>query len=223
MPDHKVINKIQKLFARTESTFSAEAESALLKAQELMLKHGLSMKDIGLEENTQEVKEETVYFSQAPIWHGSIAYILAENFRCKSIWDTVYRNNRKMKVITFIGLEEDVLIVKEAYMYAIELIRYNIRGIKKRFPRATAAYINTYIKGFIDGPNVKFHEQVKKENWGLVLVTPTLVEEAYQRYLPVAYKARGKKPEYSNNDNAYQKGYVDGKAFEHDRKRLSGA
>ena len=61
VPEHKVISKIQKLFARTESTFSAEAENALLKAQELMLKHGLTMEDIDLQTpvNDKEVAEES--------------------------------------------------------------------------------------------------------------------------------------------------------------------
>jgi len=54
----KIISKVQKLFARTESNFEAEAEAALLKAQQLMMEHGLSISDIkdhsddpGIQEN----------------------------------------------------------------------------------------------------------------------------------------------------------------------------
>ena len=46
LSNEKVIAKIQKLFARKESNFAAEAETALLMAQKLMLQHNISIADI---------------------------------------------------------------------------------------------------------------------------------------------------------------------------------
>lgn len=39
----KIIEKIKKLLALTDSPYADEAEAAMLKAQELLLKHGLSI------------------------------------------------------------------------------------------------------------------------------------------------------------------------------------
>lgn len=221
MDNQKILSKIQKLLAKQQNNFKEEAESALLMAQKLMVKHGLSMADVeGVAEDNSNVVEESVYHSVAPRWHGKIAVILSRNFRCKCIWLQKLRNGRKTKMITFIGCAADAAIVKEAHIYAIALINYNIRSIKKRFPRVTTPYINTYIDGFIAGLNAKFKEQVNKEEWGLVLVTPAVVQAQYDSYNPVDTKPRGKVPEKSKNYNAYNQGYLDGKAFEHDRPRI---
>lgn len=217
MPDEKIVRKIQMLFAKKESNFKAEAETALLKAQELMLKYGITMQDV----TGQEVLELSVYHSQAPLWHGRIASILAKNFRCKYIWTTQWRGTRKVRVMTFIGYPEDAEIIKEAYMYAISLIRYNIRCLKKRYPRVKTPYINTYIQGFIAGLRVKFQEQVEREEWGLLLVTPVPVEDHYESYNPVPIKPRGRLAEQNNNQSAYKKGYFDGKSFQINMPKLN--
>lgn len=223
MKNDKLINKIEKLLARKESSFKAEAEAALIKAQELMIKNGISLDDIpsASTQNQPNVTEERVYHPQAPLWHGTIASILADNFRCKSIWSIEFRNNRRLRVMTFIGLADDAAIVKEAYIYAIALIKYNIRMIKKRFPRVTTKYINTYIKGFAAGLYARFKEQVERENWGLILVTPAPVVLKYESYRPKKVNSKGRKIEYNNNINAFYQGYTDGKAFNCDAKRLN--
>lgn len=222
MPKEKIINKIQKLFARRQSSFAAEAETALLMAQKLMLEHGLKIEDIEQAPREElKVIEESAYHSQTPLWHGRIAVILSNNFRCKCIWTWQYRNGKKIKIMTFIGFPEDAAITKEAYMYAIALVNYNVRCIKKRYPRVTRAYINTYIDGFISGLNAKFKEQVDREKWGLILVTPVPVKEKFESLNPVITKPKGKKPEKSKNENAFNKGYQDGKTFDHNRKRVA--
>lgn len=221
LQNEKIINKIQKLFARKQSNYAAEAETALLVAQKLMIQHGLTMQDIGqLPSEECKVAEQSAYHSQTPMWHGKIANILAKNFRCKSIWLWKNRNGNTVRVMTFIGYPEDAAIVKEAYLYAIALVNFNIRCIKKRYPRVTRGYLNTYIDGFIVGLKTKFDEQVNKEEWGLVLVTPVPVQTQYDAYNPVTINPKGRPPEKSNNQKAFNQGYIDGKNFEHDRKRI---
>lgn len=220
-PDPKIIVRIQKLLALSTSNFKEEAESALLKAQKLMLLHGLNNEDVTAECPAHEaVVEREVYHSQTPLWHGRLAVILASNFRCRSIWFNRYRNDKKIRVMTFVGYEQDAEVAAAAYAFAIALVNYNLRCIKKRFPRVTRAYLNTYIQGFIKGVQDKFREQVKKEEWGLILVTPAPVEKHYEDYHSIPLKPRGQQAKLSKNDNAYEKGYQDGKTFDPDRKRI---
>jgi len=202
--------RIKKLLDRAESNYAAEAESALLKAQKLMVEHGITNKDL---ENTdvKSVVEIKAYHSQGSLWQGKVAYAIASNFRCKSYWDYEYRIGKRQRVMTFIGFEEDVAIAKEAYLYAIALVNRNIRKIRKRYPRVTIKYLNTYKKGFLDGLYAKFEEHVKKNDWGLILVTPAAVTEYYEKLGTVPAKIR--KLVESKNENAYQQGFLDGKAF----------
>ena len=220
-PDPKILARIQKLLALSTSNFKEEAESALLKAQKLMLQHGVSSAEISFDSAAHEpVVEREVYHSQTPLWHGRLAAVLASNFRCRTIWLTRYRNDKKIRVMTFIGHEQDADVAAAAYAFAIALVKYNQRCIKKRFPRVTSAYLNTYVQGFIKGVRDKFSEQVKKEAWGLILVTPAPVEKHYEDYNSVPLKPRGRAAELSKNDNAFSKGYQDGKTFDPDRKRI---
>ena len=221
-PDPKIVARIQKLLALSTSNFKEEAESALLKAQKLMLLHGLNSEEVSPDSAAHEpVVEREVYHSQTPLWHGRLAVVLASNFRCRTIWITQYRNDKKIRVMTFIGHEQDADVAAAAYAFAIALVKYNQRCIKKRYPRVTSAYLNTYVQGFIKGVRDKFSEQVKKEAWGLILVTPAPVEKHYEDYNSVPLKPRGRAAELSKNDNAFSKGYQDGKTFDPDRKRIS--
>jgi len=219
-PSTKVISRIQKLLARRRSSFIAEADTALLKAQALMVEHGLTMADIEGQEINQPVLQEKIYNSVAPIWHGKLADILATNFRCKGFWQYLRDNGKLKKIMMFLGYEEDVKICVEAYRYAIFYINHNIRIQKKKNPRLTTGYINTYIDGFIFGLYTKFEEQVKKEEWGLILVTPPAVQSEFNA-LNVKMHSQ-KDTRFSNkNPSAFHKGYCDGKHFDHNQKRLS--
>ena len=46
------------------------------------------------------------------------------------------------------------------------------------------------------------------------------VEKHYEDYNSVPLKPRGRAAELSKNDNAFSKGYQDGKTFDPDRKRI---
>ena len=206
----KIMSRIKKLLDRGESNYSAEAESALLKAQQLMMEHGISkddLDDIGL----KPVIERQAHQSQVSLWQGKVAYVIAANFRCKCFWHNENYAGKKKKIMTFVGFEEDVAIATQAYLYSIALVNRNIRKIRKRYPRVTIHYLNTYKKGFLDGLRAKFEDQVKQNNWGLILVTPIAVTEYFDNLKTVPTKTR--KIIESKNENAYQKGFLDGKAF----------
>jgi hypothetical protein len=206
----KIMKRIKKLLDRAESNYSAEADSALLKAQQLMIQNGISKDDIE-DIDLQPVIEKQAYHSQTSLWQGKVAYIIAANFRCKCYWHIDYQSGTKKKIMTFVGFEEDTVIATEAYLYAIALVNRNIRKIRKRYPRVTIKYLNTYKTGFLDGLHAKFKDQVEKNDWGLVLVTPVRVTEYFSSLGTVPTKTR--KIVESKNENAYQQGFLDGKAF----------
>ena len=206
----KIMNRIKKLLDRAESNYSAEAESALLKAQQLMMQNGISKGDIE-DIDVQPVIEKQAHHSQVSLWQGQVAYIIASNFRCKCYWHIDYQTGTKKRTMTFVGFKEDTVIAAEAYLYAIALVNRNIRKIRKRYPRVTIKYLNTYKKGFLDGLRAKFKDQVEKNDWGLVIITPVKVIEHFDSLGTVSTKVR--KIVESKNENAYQQGFLDGKSF----------
>ena len=100
-PDPKIISRIQKLLSLSTSNFQGEAESALLKAQKLMLLHGLAGEDINPDIAAHEpIAEKEVQHSQTPLWHGKVAVILASNFRCESMWRIQVKGSKRIRIMT---------------------------------------------------------------------------------------------------------------------------
>lgn len=55
--EDKIIDKIRKVLAMTKSNYREEAEAALLKAQQLMALHGLTMSDVEFSPENQEKRQ----------------------------------------------------------------------------------------------------------------------------------------------------------------------
>lgn len=124
----KVIEKIKKMLMTTTENGASEeeAQAFMLRAQKLMLKHGLSMSDIETEgQAVKEVVEEPGSdFERRVWWKGRLASIIAENFRCYTFF-TNYGNG--MMRVKFLGLKEDVEIAIEVFKYASEIIPYHAK------------------------------------------------------------------------------------------------
>ena len=83
--DSKLIDKIKKLIALSDSPNEHEAQSAMLKAQLLMAKHNVDMADV----QGSNLLEEAVIFGEMmdtvytdSYWKLNLANVIAENFRC---------------------------------------------------------------------------------------------------------------------------------------------
>lgn len=124
----KVIEKIKKMLMTTTENGASEeeAQAFMLRAQKLMVKHGLSMSDIETEgQSDKEVVEEPGSdYERRVWWKGSLANIIAENFRCYTFF-TNYGNG--VMRVKFLGLKEDVEIAIEVFKYASEIIPYHAK------------------------------------------------------------------------------------------------
>lgn len=177
--DPALLARIKKLFALSQSPVPAEAETALLKAQELLLAHGLDV--TALETDTAEPGgEPTVEHAavdngsaRAPWWHKSIVAVIAPNFRCQP-----YRNGAS-GALMLIGTSTDVQTAKAAIEFAIRAAKetwsaYKFFSHRAWSSRERAARRNSYYEGFIEGISQRFAEQVKEK--ALVITKHQLVE-----------------------------------------------
>lgn len=214
----RIADKIRKLFALASSGYEAEAESAMLKAQQLLAEHGLTMSEIKNDQyqQKQQIVEGAVEsYSRPQWWVGHLAAVIAENFRCYSI----YTKNYDKKILQFIGRENDVEIAREVFTFAANFLKYQRSAIRQQYKgTATTQYVNEYTLGFIRGLQAKFKEQIDKGNWGLILVK----DSELVTYREQKSTKPGRKPKIQYGDNGgYSEGYRDGKAFEV-KKQIEG-
>ncbi len=208
----KIVEKIQKLLALSESSNEHEAQLSMLKAQELLAKHKLSLREVKeykIYNSAIKEKISTVSFTKAK-WKGSLAKVIADNFGCYH-----YYKVRKTNTITFFGREEDITICNIILEYAVDCIDTKVKKLRyqhSKYGYSTKGLENDYALGFIDGISKKYEEQKKaNQEWGLVLVKDKEVVEAHSQI-----KFTGSvnaNTEFKGFSEAYYEGYEDGEKF----------
>lgn len=211
--ENKVIERVKKLLALAESKNSNEAQSALMKAQALIMKHKLDMREIE-EYDSSSIKVETKLtdytFDHKARWKGRLAMMIADNFGCFCY----FRTNRTRRIV-FLGKDEDVYVCEIMYKYALDSIVSEVKRRRKRINRqgySAVGLMGDYALGFIDGLEERFEEQkAQHQEWGLVLVKDIKVQEAYDN---IKFgKSISLQTKFSGNSDAYYGGKKDGKSF----------
>lgn len=173
-----IILKIKKLLALSESSNQYEAKVAMLKAQELLVKHKFSMEEVKEHKNVIVKEKKTdISFTKAK-WKGKLASLIAENFRCYLYYKTRYNHT-----IVFVGKDEDVIVCKIVLEYAIDTINSIVERLRYQYRKegcSTKGLENDFALGFIEGLKIAFERQ-KEENreWGLVLAKDKEVVDYY--------------------------------------------
>lgn len=208
----KLIEKIQKLLSLSESSNENEAKIAMLKAQELLIKHKLSLQEVkNIRINNSKIKDDVtnISFTKAK-WKGKLAYLIAENFGCYSYYKT-----RRIHRITFFGREEDVRVCNIVLEYAVDCIESTIKRLNREYIKngySTKGVGNDYAIGFIEGLKENFEKQKKSnEEWGLVLFKDKEVIEEYSKK-----KFSGSintNSTFKGNSDVYYQGLENGKKF----------
>ena len=220
--ENKVIDKIKKLMALSKSSNEHEAQLAMTRAQELLLKHHLTMDDIKDKEAGLKVIEiDIIKGKRIPNWKLVLAKTLSKNLRCKSI----VVNPGDTNYVRIVGGEEDAEVVELLFIYAIGFIESQTRKLRRqvRKEQGTAAgTTDSYIYGFLVGLAEYFKEQVKaNQEWGLVLIIPDEVTKSIkEKYSPTS-KNLNLSIRPGTNEDAFKKGKEEGKSFNNrDNKKL---
>ena len=175
----KIKDTIRKLLALSNSPNENEAQSALLKAQELLARHHLTMADVeDAPASSVEEMDGDKKAHRSP-WKRALASLIAHNFRC----ELYYRGHDSYKAI-FVGKEQDLAVCKEVYTAAIRFIdlyfaqywnnegKWNLNGTMRPLSDSIREK-SSYAFGFMSGLKARFQAQkvqAEKEGWGLVLV-----------------------------------------------------
>lgn len=200
---------IRSLFAKAESTHSEhEAQSAILKAQELMAKYGIS---------SVSTEDEIHYGSQICTHSGNksfrrmLAIVIAPNFKVKCYLVDMQ--------VTFFGREDDVKIAKEVFEYSYRSICKETRKLcreRKNNNLDTNGITNTYAIGFCAG----LKEKLEAQSTALMVVIPPDVNKKYSELSKNFSRARKLQIKYNGQANdIYKQGLQDGRSILN-RRRL---
>lgn len=223
MSKDSVMKKIQRLLAKAyNNTSDDEAQSALLLAQKLMIKHGIDAQEVEKKEEKEEKVSQEIFQTQSirAEWKMVLAGVIAQNFKCKYFFSV---RNKSQAYIVFLGLSADAKIAKEIYAQTLE---YMMKGRDRCYLKMRAAgktgkgSKGDYVKGFLTGLKEAFENQVEEEGWGLVVTASPSVQKQWESMnFDPKLKIQTQKAKEYNDPEAIMMGYFDGKSRMPSKKR----
>lgn len=215
--------KIRKLLALSESPNEFEAQAALLKARQLMAEYKLT--EAELHEGNKKVKTIKTSISctkQTNFWIFNLSTVIGENYCCQAVHERA--KHSKTYFIGFVGLEEDVSICVNIFIYAVDCVLTQIQNLKQTYCNlslgAQKKITNGYGAGFCEGVREAFskQDQEKEKEWSLILRLPKEVIDFCDKF----NTGQGNMYDTPIDFRKFSSGYLDGKCFG-EQKRLQPA
>ena len=106
--NERIVEKIHKLFCLGESNYEKEARAAVMKAEELMIKYNISMRDLPKEGRVFVARPVGNLYTKVPSYVVRLSRIISDHYFVKHIFITHYdqyssKNCRRGRYITFFG------------------------------------------------------------------------------------------------------------------------
>ena len=213
-------DKIRKLLALAESPSEAEAKAALLKARELMAKHKLTQADLGQAKGREvrSVVTEISFSKRREPWIYEVAPVIAENNCCAVI--SRHYTRKHNRYVGFIGLEDDIDLCVEMFLYAVDCVRAVNKESKKSYKGYSTQFIrkvcDSYGFGFASGLEDAFECQKEEhQEWGLVMLIPKEVTDITNGLKPLEFRSSA---EDRIRASEFERGKTDGANFRMDRR-----
>lgn len=213
----KIVKRVLKLLELANSPYPEEAQSAILKAEELMAQYNIQKSALSIKLDQVEVTEEKVKTGVNSIiqWHTDLITTIAKAFRVKFYYATEYRSSTAV----FVGEPEDVIVAKATAEFGINTANILWKEFLNEYKRThdslptrahTNALKNDYMRAFIRGTKDRLNEQIKARKE----LVPVIRKEVIEKYEDITKKARiipAKKISTMNSLSASVQGYLDGK------------
>jgi len=212
----KVIETLKKLLARAEGNVNEnEAKVCIMKAQKLMAEYNINMSEINLKNEKEDViKDGAGSAGRTSWWEKQLSTIIAKNFK---VYNFITHRGNGTQVI-FMGRKTDVEVAKMSFEFTEGAIKRLAKSYVNKYGGGVGTK-NDYIKGFLQGLQVQFTEQIDKNKWGLVLV---IDKEVTSQYNQMKLKKGQSSSHRTNHDkNAINSGYNTGKSFGVNRKAIN--
>lgn len=116
----RILDKLRKILALTESPVEHEAAAAMATLQRLLTDHNLAMSDVETRTVTAkpQIREEGPDLGKAAFeWKLSLAEVMAEHYFCYALV------NRHKKGVKFVGRPDNVESCQMLYLWVIDQIK----------------------------------------------------------------------------------------------------
>ncbi|MCM3113607.1 DUF2786 domain-containing protein [Lederbergia lenta] len=210
----KAKETIKRLLALASDANDHESHTALLKAQELMVKHNLKETDfesVDADIEKPRIEKRVVLKGKPHLWLYKLASIVSSNFKVKYYYISLHNNVE----FVFLGIESDVDIAEITFNYALASVKHcardfmQLKHIKRKYKRKYALK-RDYIEGYLQGLEKKFIDQIQNCKYELALTLhPAVIEEVELLHL-----TEGKDTTHNVHDlEAFQTGFEEGSRF----------
>lgn len=208
-------DKITKLLALAESPSEYEAQSALLKARQLMAEHKLCESEIRNAKNNSVIQELSgiTYSERKNAWVLGLSIVIGEHYCCKSY--SLKQYGKQMAEVGFIGLKNDFELCTAIFKYAYSCVDNKCKELRKEHKHhSTSAYIaeitEAYGRGFVQGLNALYEKQSQEhQEYALILTIPTEVQNIVEKM-----QKRKFIPKFADNLIYRNAGIADGLKFD---------
>ncbi len=156
--ESSILRKIKKMFALAGSSNENEARTAMVMANNLLLKHNISIAEV---ENKKEYVHKFVgeVLSRTPAEYGMICNILSDYFFVLTIWMFSYdaKTDRKGSRLELSGSPENVEIAEYVYFYLIN----QTENLWQKYKRENNISSQKFRKSFVLGVIMGFKEKLQ--------------------------------------------------------------
>ena len=115
----QIVSKIYKLFCLGESNHKAEAELAIAKAHELMIKHNITLRDLPKESRVFVARPVGEIYKNVPAYVKSLSRIISEYYFVKYIFYSFWVGRRKGKYVEFYGEPQNLDVAEYVYHFLL--------------------------------------------------------------------------------------------------------
>ncbi|MDR4498699.1 MAG: SprT-like domain-containing protein [Candidatus Scalindua sp.] len=208
--NHKLLEKVHKLLALAESPNEHEAQNAMAKAHELLLRHNLSLLDVHTKWNY--IHKQVGEVERTNPIKSIISAILCKFFFVEAIWTYGYdqQRNRSGRILEIYGTPENVEMAEYVYDY-LQNISELLWEEHKRQKRLTGnRHRRTFIYGLLNGFYHKLDNRISENLTGhLVWKGDPRLKDFFHRRNPKLVRSSSR---YSRScQDTYNSGISQGK------------
>jgi len=208
--NHKILDKVHKLLALAQSANEHEAQNAMAKAHEFLLKHNLSLLDVQTKWNYIH-KQIGEVGKRNPI-KTIISAIITRFFFVEAIWTFGYDQykDRSGQVLEIYGTPENVEMAEYVYDYLQNISELLWIEHKERKKINGNRHRRSFIYGLLDGFYNKLDGRViEHKSKKLVWNGDPRLKEFYRRRNPKLVRSSSRYT--SSSTDAYNSGITRGK------------
>lgn len=209
--NHKILDKIQKLLSLAQSSNPHEAELAMAKAQEFLLKHNLSL--LELDNKRKYIHKQIGEVGRRNPTKSIIGTIISEFFFVEALWVFGYdqHKDQKGRVLEIYGTPENIELAEYVhdYLHNITLKLWSDYKLDKK-PDSGNKHRRTFIYGLLNGFYQKLETKVtENESKSLIWKGDPYLNGFFQRRNP---KIRRSSSNYRKScQDTYNSGFNSGK------------